>query len=95
MERWIREDRDQSSLIQNIYERHYCTADIRVVLSVVLHNVVYSIFINIFQALVKITWRQKRRRKKSRPAKEWHIYFRVIMKRLREVSGRVEKLWKK
>ena len=35
---------------------------------------------NIFQVLVKITWQQKRRGKKSTPAKEWHIYFQVIMK---------------
>ena len=35
--RWIREDRDQSKLIKNIYESQvdYCTTDIREVLSVV------------------------------------------------------------
>ena len=37
----------------------------------------------------------KRRGKNSRPAKEWHIYFRIIMKLQREVSGRMEKLWKR
>ena len=36
-QRWIREDRDQSKLIKNIYESQvdYCTTDIREVLSVV------------------------------------------------------------
>ena len=36
-QRWIREDRDQSKLIRNIYESQgdYCTTDIREVLSVV------------------------------------------------------------
>ena len=33
----------------------------------------------------------KRREKISRPAKEWHIYFQFIMKRLRERTGRLEK----
>ena len=52
---------------------------------------VYLTFIQIFQASVKIPWRQKRRGKNSRPAKEWHIYFRIIMKLQREVSGRMER----
>ena len=36
-QRWIREDRDRSKLIKNIYESQvdYCTTDIREVLSVV------------------------------------------------------------
>ena len=36
-QRWIREDRDQSKLIKDIYESQvdYCTTDIRVVLLVV------------------------------------------------------------
>ena len=36
-QRWIREDRDQSKLIKNIYESQVdnCTTDIREVLSVV------------------------------------------------------------
>ena len=53
--------------------------DVRVVF--ISRALVYLTFINIVQALVKITWRQKRRGKNSRPAKEWHIYFRIIMKR--------------
>ena len=36
-QRWLRQDRDQSKLILNIYESQvdYCTTDIREVLSVV------------------------------------------------------------
>ena len=46
----------------------------------------------LLQALVKILWRQKRRGKNSRSAKEWHIYFQFNTKCLRERTGRLEKV---
>ena len=80
-QRWIRENRDQSKLIKKyLWKSSRLLHDwySRCFISRVL---VYLTFINIFQALLKITWRQKRRGKSSRTTIEWHIYFRIIMNR--------------
>ena len=80
-QRWITEDRDQSKLIKKYLWKASRLLHDWYLRCFISRALVHLTFIDIFQALVKITWRQKRWAKNSRPAKEWHIFFRIIMKR--------------